>query len=260
MVLKNCQLAVALTKTALGVIMKEELNMKRKEMESMADFDKKAPEYDAWYQTQKGALVDALETECAFELFQPKHGMHVLDAGCGTGNFSMKMAALGATVDGIDLSEPMIAYAKKKAAASPYAEQLRFHVGDLYTLPFPDNTFDAVLSMAAFEFIHDDLRALNEMMRVVKPGGRVLIGTITGNSDWGLEYQTHMPREDSVFHHASFKTADDMRALLPEKLLASAESVFLPFATPDEEATRDLDEEHHKRGAIGAFVCLLWEK
>ncbi|MEE0511200.1 MAG: class I SAM-dependent methyltransferase [Peptococcaceae bacterium] len=226
----------------------------------MADFDKKAPEYDAWYQTQKGALVDALETECAFELFQPAKGMHVLDAGCGTGNFSMKMAALEVTVDGIDLSEPMIAYAKEKAAASPYSKQLRFHVGDLYNLPFPDNTFDAVLSMAAFEFIHDDLRALNEMMRVVKPGGRVLIGTITGNSDWGLEYQTHMPREDSVFHHASFKTADDMRALLPEKLLASAESVFLPFATPDTEATRELDADYRKRGAIGAFVCLLWEK
>ena len=226
----------------------------------MADFDKKAPEYDAWYQTQKGALVDALETECAFNLFQPEAGMHVLDAGCGTGNFSMKMAALGATIDGIDLSEPMIAYAREKAAVSPYAEQLRFHVGDLYTLPFPDNHFDAVLSMAAFEFIHEDLRALNEMMRVVKPGGRVLVGTITGNSAWGLEYQTHMPREDSVFHHAAFKTADEMRALLPDQLLASAESVFLPFAITDEEATRALDDTYREQGAIGAFVCLLWEK
>lgn len=53
----------------------------------MADFDKKAPEYDAWYKTQKGALVDALETECAFSLFTPAPGMRVLDAGCGTGNF-----------------------------------------------------------------------------------------------------------------------------------------------------------------------------
>ena len=41
----------------------------------MADFDKKAPEYDAWYKTQKGALVDALETECAFSLFTPAPGM-----------------------------------------------------------------------------------------------------------------------------------------------------------------------------------------
>ena len=164
----------------------------------MADFDKKAPEYDAWYQTQKGALVDALETECAFSLFQPTAGMRVLDAGCGTGNFSLKMAALGATVEGVDLSAPMIGYAKEKAQASSYADQLHFQVGDLYDLPFADESFDAVLSMAAFEFIHEDWRALEEFMRVVKPGGRVLIGTITGNSDWGLEYQRHMPREDML--------------------------------------------------------------
>lgn len=226
----------------------------------MADFDKKAPEYDAWYQTQKGALVDALETECAFSLFQPTAGMRVLDAGCGTGNFSLKMAALGATVEGVDLSAPMIGYAKEKAQASSYADQLHFQVGDLYDLPFADESFDAVLSMAAFEFIHEDRRALEEFMRVVKPGGRVLIGTITGNSDWGLEYQRHMPREDSVFHHAAFKTADEMRALLPDQLLASAESVFLPYATPEDEATRALDEACRAEGAIGAFVCLLWEK
>lgn len=226
----------------------------------MADFDKKAPEYDAWYQTRKGALVDALETECAFSLFQPTAGMRVLDAGCGTGNFSLKMAALGATVEGVDLSAPMIGYAKEKAQASSYADQLHFQVGDLYDLPFADESFDAVLSMAAFEFIHEDRRALEEFMRVVKPGGRVLIGTITGNSDWGLEYQRHMPREDSVFHHAAFKTADEMRALLPDQLLASAESVFLPYATPEDEATRALDEACRAEGAIGAFVCLLWEK
>lgn len=226
----------------------------------MADFDKKAPEYDAWYATQKGALVDALETECAFGLFQPTAGMHVLDAGCGTGNFSLKMAALGAQVEGIDLSAPMIGYAQEKAAASAYAEQLHFQVGDLYTLPFPDDHFDAVLSMAAFEFIHEDRRALAEFMRVTKPGGRVLIGTITGDSDWGIEYRSHMPREDSVFHHAAFKTAGEMRALLPEQLLASAESVFFPYATPETEATRALDDTWREKGAIGAFVCLLWEK
>ena len=104
----------------------------------MADFDKKAPEYDAWYKTQKGALVDALETECAFSLFTPAPGMRVLDAGCGTGNFSMKMAALGAHVEGIDLSAPMIGYAQEKAAASEYSDQLHFQLGDLYQLPFPD--------------------------------------------------------------------------------------------------------------------------
>lgn len=226
----------------------------------MPDFDQKAPEYDDWYRTQKGALVDALETECAFELFAPQKGMHVLDVGCGTGNFSLKMAAKGAQVTGVDVSLPMIENARKKAAASEYAQQLDYRVMDLYRLGFPDNSFDAVLSMAAFEFVHEDLRALDEMLRVVRPGGPVLIGTITGNSSWGEEYRAHMQREDSVFHHAHFKTYEQMRALRPEQLVASGENVFLPFDTPDEAATRALDDEWRNKGAIGAFVCLLWKK
>lgn len=226
----------------------------------MADFDKKAPEYDAWYHTQKGALVDALETECAFALYEPEAGSFVLDAGCGTGNFSLKLARKGVRVEGVDLSVPMIDYAKEKAQASAYADQLHFQVGDLYELPFADETFDAVLSMAAFEFIHEDERALEEFFRVVKPGGYVLVGTITGNSDWGKEYISHMPREDSVFHHAAFKTADEMRAFFKEWLVSSGESVFFPYATEDEAATRTLDDEYKEQAAIGAFVCVLWQK
>ena len=226
----------------------------------MADFDKKAPEYDTWYHTQRGALVDALETECAFALFEPDTGSFVLDAGCGTGNFSMKLAKKGVRVEGVDLSEPMIGYAKEKAEVSDYAESLHFQVGDLYELPFPDAHFDAVLSMAAFEFIHEDERALEEFFRVVKPGGYVLVGTITADSDWGCEYISHMPREDSVFHHAAFKTADEMRAFFAERLVASKESVFFPFATTEEEATRALDDFYKEKGAVGAFVCLLWQK
>jgi ubiquinone/menaquinone biosynthesis C-methylase UbiE len=226
----------------------------------MPDFDNKAPEYDDWYQTQKGALVDALETECAFDLFRPGRGMKVLDVGCGTGNFSLKMAAMGARVTGVDVSAPMIENARKKAAASIYGQQLDFHVMDLYHLDFPDASFDHVLSMAAFEFVHEDLQALDEMLRVVKPGGYVLIGTITGNSSWGREYKTHMPREDSVFHHACFKTYGQMRELHPELLVKSGESVFLPFETPDALATRDLDRAWRKKGAVGAFICLLWKK
>ncbi len=226
----------------------------------MADFDKKAPEYDAWYQTKRGALVDALETECAFSLFQPKPGMHILDAGCGTGNFSLKMAAMGASVHGVDLSVPMIAYAREKKEMSGDGGRLRFDVMDLYHLAFEDNTFDAVVSMAAFEFIHDDLKVLREFMRVVKPGGMILVGTITGDSSWGEEYKSHMWREDSVFRHAAFKTADEMRALLNDKLVDSAESVFLPYDITDEETTRESDAFYQSKGAIGAFVCCLWKK
>lgn len=223
----------------------------------MADFDQKAPEYDNWYETPMGALVDELETACAFSLFQAQENDLVLDAGCGTGNFSMKLARKGYRVRGIDISEPMLALAREKAEASSY--DVSFEKMDLYHLTYSDETFDAVFSMAAFEFIEHPEQVLEEFFRVTKPGGHVLVGTITADSSWGEQYQKQMVRPDSVFHHAHFKTAEEMTALYPQWLVASDACVFFPPDTPNEELSHDLEKAWSPRGK-GAFVCVLWKK
>lgn len=223
----------------------------------MADFDVKSKEYDAWYDTPLGAFVDARECECAFYLLPHDLGENLLDAGCGTGRFSLKMALHGHSVTGIDLSEPMLDIARQKAAKT--SKKLTFKKMDLCNLEFEDESFDSVVSMALFEFIHDDEKALSECFRVIKPGGYVMIGTITKDSAWGREYESHMPREDSVFHHASFKTRAEMRMLYPERLVAWKECVFNgPFATP-EELTLEHEAELSETEA-GGFICLLWKK
>lgn len=51
----------------------------------MAFFDPVAPEYDKWYQTPIGRFLDEVETKLAFDLFTPRAGARVLDAGCGSG-------------------------------------------------------------------------------------------------------------------------------------------------------------------------------
>ncbi|MGB4131105.1 MAG: methyltransferase domain-containing protein, partial [Tepidanaerobacteraceae bacterium] len=68
----------------------------------MSIFDPEAKTYDIWYDTKMGAFADMVQTKLAFELFEPKKGMHVLDVGCGTGNFSIKLAKMGLKVTGID--------------------------------------------------------------------------------------------------------------------------------------------------------------
>lgn len=131
---------------------------------------------------------------------------------------------------------------------------------DLYHLDFPDDTFDAVVSMAAFEFINDNEKTLYEFMCVVKPGGKVLVGALTGNSSWGEEYKSHMWREDSVFRHAAFKTAEEMRGFLQPYFLANAESVFLPYTITEDRTTKEWDDYYRQQGEVGAFVCCLWQK
>ena len=220
-------------------------------------FDQKAKEYDAWYLSPIGAFVDARETECAMSILPLNLGKNLLDLGCGTGRFSMKMSLLGYHMTGIDLSEPMLDIARAKAE---YAHlNATFYKMNACHLDFPDETFDGVVSMALYEFIHDDKAVFEECLRVTKPGGYIMIGTITANSSWGKMYQSQMYRADSVFHHAHFKTQREMENIYPEYLQASKSCVFIP--PTHEEGRLTLEEEvKYSQTEIGAFTCLLWQK
>ena len=77
--------------------------------------------------------------------------MHVLDVGCGTGNFSLKLARMGLKVTGIDISDNMLKVAENKARAEGLI--IDFINMDAHDMKFEDNSFDAVISMAVIEFI-----------------------------------------------------------------------------------------------------------
>lgn len=143
-------------------------------------FDKKAAsEYDSWYETKMGSFIDEVETKAAFDLFQPQSEEKILDIGCGTGNFSIKLAKRGCKVVGIDISQAMLEEARKKTKKNNL--DINFQKGNALNLDFADNSFDSVFSMTAIEFIEDLEKAFKEMKRVVKPGGKIMLGTIRKN-------------------------------------------------------------------------------
>src|SRR4030065_1024204 len=94
-------------------------------------------EYDAWYKTSLGALCDKLEKELVFSLIAIKHGDAVLDAGCGTGNYTIELAKRGANVVGVDSSEEMLDRARGKAQKT--GTEATFQVANAMNLPFPDS-------------------------------------------------------------------------------------------------------------------------
>ena len=103
----------------------------------------------------------------------------VLDIGTGSGIVAIDVAGrLGATgrVTGIDLSRPMLLQARDRARDAPGASRLSLGAADAERLPFGDRTFDRVVSLFALLHFPNPERAIQEMVRVLKPGGRLAIG------------------------------------------------------------------------------------
>jgi ubiquinone/menaquinone biosynthesis C-methylase UbiE len=98
--------------------------------------------------------------------FVPK-GAKLLDLGCGTGASSIMLSSKDYKVFGLDLSKLFIDQERKSAAS--------FLVGDALELPFASSEFDAVSSAALLEHLPDAAQALEEMLRVLKKGGYLLI-------------------------------------------------------------------------------------
>ena len=99
-------------------------------------------------------------------------GMRLLDCGCGVGSITLDLAGLVAPgeVVGIDVEVRQID-AARAAADERGVRNVRFEVANVYQLPFPDASFDAVFAQGVLEYLREPLGALREMRRCLKPGG-----------------------------------------------------------------------------------------
>lgn len=113
-------------------------------------------------------------------------GERILDIGCGNGRDVLPMIAQGASVVGVDVSEGMVAEALRVLSASGI-ENVSLQVGDATQLDFADGEFDKILCSEVIEHIPDASKALSEMRRVLKPGGKLVLSTPNPRSFYGFE-------------------------------------------------------------------------
>jgi SAM-dependent methyltransferase len=117
------------------------------------------------------------------ELLGAQPGDTVLDGGCGPGVHAIRAARAGLKVKAIDISESMLAEARRRVERAGVGDSVEFAREDLTHLSFLDGAFGHVFSWGVIIHIHDIERALDELIRVVAPGGRLAL-YLTNDSAW----------------------------------------------------------------------------
>jgi SAM-dependent methyltransferase len=97
----------------------------------------------------------------------------VLDVGCGTGFLALRLAELGHTVTGVDFAPQMVERARRKAEQT--GQQVDFRVGNAIALDSPAETYDVVVARHLIWNLPDPARGVTEWLRVLRPGGRLVL-------------------------------------------------------------------------------------
>jgi ubiquinone/menaquinone biosynthesis C-methylase UbiE len=218
-------------------------------------FDQWPEAYDRWFTTPIGSLVRKYEAELILDLLRPKQGEIILDAGCGTGVFTLDFLSSGSHVVGLDISLPMLVQAGKKLRGYPF----EMIVADMLNLPFPEDTFDKVVSVTALEFINDAKGSVEELFHVTKKGGCIVMATLNSVSPWALRRKAEAMEKHTLFEKAIFRSPDELLSLVSSEGVVKTAIHFKKEDDP-ERAVGIEQEGKRKNLNTGAFVAVRWQK
>jgi SAM-dependent methyltransferase len=173
-----------------------------------------------WFIGRKRILMSLID-----DFLEPTGGVlrRILDVGCGTGGMLLSLQAFG-DVEGIDADASAIAYCRERGITTA-------RLADSPPIPFPDHEFDVVTSFDVLEHVDDDTGLLDEIHRVLAPGGLFVVAVPAYEMLWGLQ--------DEVAHHRRrYRARDLSRRLAGSKLKPKKVSYFNTFLFPPIAAIR----------------------
>jgi ubiquinone/menaquinone biosynthesis C-methylase UbiE len=151
------------------------------------------------------------------EAVDVRSGQKVLDVATGSGNTAISAARRYCEATGIDYVPELIEQAKERARAEKL--EISFEVGDAENLPYPDASFDVVLSTVGVMFAPNQEKAADEMLRVCKPGGKLGLASWTPDGFIGGLFKTvgkHVPPPPGIKPPPLWGTEERLRELLGE--------------------------------------------
>jgi|OpeIllAssembly_1097287.scaffolds.fasta_scaffold110789_1 SAM-dependent methyltransferase len=210
-------------------------------------------QYDQWYRTPRGDWIGKTEYALLDNLTELRQGESLLDVGCGTGYFTQAFAAgKTAWIAGAERDEAMLRHAIRHRG-----DRQSWLIADAQRLPFPDRSFDVVISVAALCFVQDERRALVEMLRVARR--RVALGLLNRHSLLYLEHGRHGGH--GGYRGARWHSVAEARALfdgLPATSVTARSAVFIPS---DHRLARWVEHASaHRRPDCGSFIAVAADK
>ena len=215
-------------------------------------------DYDSWRSSLLGTITESLEQRVIHDLIGTVDGADVLDAGCGDGALACAMASRGAVVTGIDADPAMLAAARARAETTRV--RVTFLPGRIERLPIPDASFDVVVAVTVLCFVADAATAVREMARVLRPGGRLVLGELGLWSAWAATRRLKGWLGASTWKTARFRSAAELRGLLERAGLsvrALRGAVFYPPIGVCARLLTPLDPWMGRHTTIGSALIAL---
>lgn len=158
-------------------------------------------------------LLKRLQAGAIMEALGIKPGERALDFGCASGYLTVEMARAGADAVGVDINP----YVEQIVIPAELAGRLSFHKASGAALPFSDNSFDVVLACEVLPMLPDPKPFIDEIKRVLKPGGRLVVPNGVGPRTIARAFAENQPR------------LARLRARYPERMPASYDDYVLAF-------------------------------
>lgn len=218
--------------------------------------------YRAWRASDLGRITDRIEEELILGLVGPVEGKRILDVGCGDGVLGERLAQAGAEVTGLDADPRMLAAARERPGR--LEAKATFIEGDARQIPFADETFDVVVAITVLCFVVDAERAMNEMARVLRPDGRLVIGELGRYSLWAAKRRLVGWLGSQTWRAAHFRTAHELKRLATAARLDVTEvrgAVYYPPCNLCARVLAPLDARLSLVTTFGAaFIALVARK
>lgn len=165
--------------------------------------------YAAWRRSSLGEITETLELRLILGLAGKLDGLSILDVGCGDGTLALAIMRHGASrASGCDPDPQMVARARTQATSSGHFIDLA--VAQSQALPYADQSFDVVTCITVLTFISDADVAIQEMARVLRHGGRLVIGDLGKWSCWAARRRIRGWFGAAHWRAARFRTAKEL--------------------------------------------------